>query len=240
MKVETLNCPNCGAGIASDKTQCEFCQTRLKTVACPNCLGLMFFGSKYCGHCGAATVIAESRSDQALGNCPRCNKALKALAIDHISLRECDHCGGVWSEAETFEKICLEREEQSATLAFFGSRPLPEPGKTPIRYVACPECKLLMNRSNFARSSGVIIDLCKDHGVWFDAGELPKIIEFIENGGLARAREKEKIALDEEREKIREERRQLELYEIRSGSYPGRASSFEVGGSEFFKALFDL
>jgi Zn-finger nucleic acid-binding protein len=97
-----------------------------------------------------------------------------------------------------------------------------------------------MNRSNFARSSCVIVDLCKEHGVWFDIGELPKVVEFIEKGGLARAREKEKIALDEERQKIREERHQLELYEMRSGSYPGRASRFEIGGSEFFKALFDL
>jgi len=240
MKLETLNCPNCGAGVASDSTSCEFCHTRLKTVACPNCLGLIFFGSKFCEHCGAETVNAESSADQDLGKCPRCNIDLKKLNIDKISLSECDRCDGVWSDAETFEKICLDRDERSAALTFFGERPATVPTKIPIRYVACPVCKQLMNRSNFARSSGVIIDLCKQHGVWFDAGELPKIVEFIENGGLARAREKERIALDEEREKIREERRQLELYEMRSGSYPGRSNGFDVAGSDFFKALFDL
>ena len=86
----------------------------------------------------------------------------------------------------------------------------------------------------------MIIDLCKDHGVWFDAGELPKIIEFIESGGLVRAREKEKIDLDAEREKFRDERRELELYEMRSGSYPQRSSGFESAGSDFIKVLFDL
>jgi Zn-finger nucleic acid-binding protein len=74
-----------------------------------------------------------------------------------------------------------------------------------------------MNRSNFARISGVIIDLCKHHGVWFDANELPKIISFIEEGGLTRSREKEKIALDDERSHIRDERRRLEMMERGSG-----------------------
>lgn len=240
MKIETLNCPNCGAGVASDSVQCEFCHTRLKTVACPNCLGLMFFGSKFCGHCGAEAVSADVTDPVENGKCPRCAVLLKDLQIDKISLRECDRCDGVWSDAETFEKICLDHDERSAALTYFGSREQATQSKDPIRYVPCPQCKQLMNRSNFAHSSGVVVDLCKEHGVWFDAGELPKIVEFIEKGGLARSREKEKIALEEERQKLREERHQLELAEMRSGAYPGRASGFDVGGSEFFKALFDL
>jgi Zn-finger nucleic acid-binding protein len=240
MTAETLNCPNCGAGVASDSTVCKFCQTRLKTVACPKCLGLMFFGSKFCGHCGEKVVAAEANQANDLGNCPRCGIGLQRLEIGKISLSECERCSGLWSDAETFESICLDRDQQTAALAYFGGHTDVEPAKIPIRYVPCPHCKQLMNRSNFAHSSGVIVDLCKEHGVWFDPGELPKIVDFIENGGLARAREKEKIALDEERQKIREERRQLELDEMRSAAFPGRASGFEIGGSEFFKALFDL
>ena len=240
MNVKTLNCPNCGAGVASDSSVCEFCRTRLKTVACPNCLDLMFEGSKFCDHCGAPAVAAKVSTADALGSCPRCKVELKQLQIDQISLRQCEKCDGLWSDVATFEKVCSEKEEQSAALTYFGNRPQSEQSKIPINYVPCPACKQLMNRSNFARSSGVIVDLCKEHGVWFDAGELPKIIEFIESGGLTRAREKEKIDLDTEREKIREERRQLELYEMRSGSYPQRASGFEPAGSDFIKALFDL
>jgi Zn-finger nucleic acid-binding protein len=240
MKVETLNCPNCGAGVASDSTICEFCQTRLKTVACPMCLGLMFAGSKFCDHCGAEAVAAKVTDDKNLGICPRCKIALKHLQIDSIALRECERCSGLWSDVSTFEKICSEQEEQSAALSYFGNRPKADPSPIPINYVPCPECKQLMNRSNFARSSGVIVDLCKEHGVWFDAGELPKIIEFIKSGGLIRSREKEKMELEAEREKLREERRELQMYELRSGSYPQRASGLERSGSDFIKALFDL
>ena len=73
-----------------------------------------------------------------------------------------------------------------------------------------------MNRSNFAKSSGVIVDMCKQHGVWFDADELPKIIDFINQGGMARSREKEKISIADERQKLRDDQRRLEMIERRS------------------------
>jgi Zn-finger nucleic acid-binding protein len=96
-----------------------------------------------------------------------------------------------------------------------------------------------MNRSNFARISGVIIDLCKQHGVWFDANELPKIITFIDEGGLKRSREKEKIALEDERSRLRDEQRRLEMMERRSGdrSYDRNEES---GWGGVVAALFDL
>jgi Zn-finger nucleic acid-binding protein len=36
--------------------------------------------------------------------------------------------------------------------------------------------------------SGVLVDVCKNDGVWFDAGEIGKTIAFIEAGGLGRSR----------------------------------------------------
>ncbi len=62
-----------------------------------------------------------------------------------------------------------------------------------------------MNRVNFAHCSGVIVDVCKEHGTWFDADELRRIVEFIRAGGLVttRAREKQQI-LDMQR-KLRQE-----------------------------------
>ncbi len=199
MQPEALNCPNCGAAVSSDKTQCEFCRSRLKTIGCSSCLGLMFLGSKFCGHCGARAVTAEVIADENPGECPRCKLKLRSIKIDVVNIRECGKCGGFWTGVETFENICADQEQQSAVLTFVGSKAENRITRSVINYVPCPDCKQLMNRSNFARSSGVIIDLCKQHGVWFDADELPKIIDFINGGGLARVREKEKIAISDER-----------------------------------------
>ena len=49
-----------------------------------------------------------------------------------------------------------------------------------------------MHRQNFARVSGVIVDTCKGHGVWFNQGELRRVVEFIRAGGMDRARDREK------------------------------------------------
>ena len=66
-----------------------------------------------------------------------------------------------------------------------------------------------MNRNNFAKASGVIVDICKQHGVWFDADELPKIVDFIQKGGMEIARQREKNEINDERSRLRDERLKL-------------------------------
>jgi len=39
-------------------------------------------------------------------------------------------------------------------------------------------------RRNFGRLSGVIIDVCRNHGVWFDDDELSRILDWTRRGGL--------------------------------------------------------
>lgn len=215
---EALNCPNCGGAVMSVRTKCEFCGSRLKTVGCSKCLGLMFLGSKFCGRCGAPAYAAELLDDAEAGDCPRCKIKLHHLKIDEVHIRECERCGGFWSSVNTFESLCATREHQASVLGFAGSYAHADTDPPTVSYVPCPDCKQLMNRSNFARSSGVIIDRCKQHGIWFDAGELPKIIDFIDNGGMDRAREKEKIAIQDERSRLRDEERRMAMMARRSGN----------------------
>jgi Zn-finger nucleic acid-binding protein len=199
----------------------------------------MFAGSKFCSHCGEEASGVEPVDEASAGDCPRCERKLESLMIGGTPVRECTQCGGFWTDVKTFEEICADKETQSAVLGFISANPAELKSQPPISYVPCPDCKQLMNRSNFARSSGVIIDLCKQHGVWFDADELPKIIDFIDRGGLARSREKEKIALDEERAKIRDEQRQLAMMERRAGgrNYDEADNS---GWGGVISALFDI
>lgn len=237
---EALNCPNCGGAVASDKTKCEFCGSRLKTVGCSACLGMMFLGSKFCGHCGAAACRAELLDDPDSGECPRCKVKLQSLKIDAVAIRECERCGGFWSDGLTFENICAKKEHQASVLGFSESYVHPATAQPVVSYIPCPDCKQLMNRSNFAKSSGVIVDMCKQHGVWFDAGELPKIIEFIEKGGLDRAREKEKITIQDERSRLRNEERRLAMMARRSGGNSLDDNKLDSGFGRVIGRLFDL
>jgi Zn-finger nucleic acid-binding protein len=45
-----------------------------------------------------------------------------------------------------------------------------------------------MDRRQFAKVSRVIVDVCKDHGIWLDHDELPRIVRFVADGGLQAAR----------------------------------------------------
>jgi len=239
MKIQTLNCPNCGGAVSIEKTQCEYCKSRLKTIGCEKCLNLMFIGNKFCGHCGASALAITTSDESVVSKCPRCKTNLEFVNIGSNNIHECNKCGGFWTNVATFENICADQEEQSAVLTFIGSDAHPNSHPAKISYVPCPVCSKLMNRSNFARSSGVIIDMCRVHGVWFDADELPKIIDFISKGGLSRAREKEKIAIEDERRRLRDDQFRMAQIESRSGGgrFQNGDNNSVLGG--FIKMFFD-
>jgi Zn-finger nucleic acid-binding protein len=201
MQAETLNCPMCGAATSSDAPQCPYCEARLATVACPKCFAMMFLGSKHCQRCGAAAARQDNVS-AAGRKCPRCKLEMQSVSIGETKVLECASCLGLWLDAPTFEKICADREHQAAVLGVATLTASSGSTQTKVSYVPCPECHQLMNRANFARCSGVIIDLCKQHGIWFDRDELSRIIEFIQAGGLDVSRAKEKTQLEEERRRL--------------------------------------
>jgi Zn-finger nucleic acid-binding protein len=164
---------------------------------------MMFAGSRHCPHCGAAAAAA-STVDLSILKCPRCKIDMASIKLGAETLRECETCGGLWVEVAEFEKICASREEQAAVLG--GASPAPDHrlhGENAVRYVPCPQCAQLMNRINFARCSGVIVDICKGHGTWFDRDELSEIIQFIRSGGLEASRQREKQQIEMERQQLR-------------------------------------
>jgi Zn-finger nucleic acid-binding protein len=130
---------------------------------------------------------------------------MSAVTVGTFSLQECPGCDGLWLDRDAFERLCAERASQAAVLAHrehgTPARPARPPG--PIRYRRCPRCGKFMNRVNFARHSGVVLDVCRDHGLFFDRGELHDLVAFIQGGGLdrARAREQERLA-DQRRELV--------------------------------------
>lgn len=131
------------------------------------------------------------------------------ITLGGSAMRECESCGGLWLEVATFERLCADREHQSAVLGMpspvVGQKVHPGAEEIKVRYIPCPQCSQLMNRMNFARCSGVIVDICRGHGIWFDREELRAIIEFIRAGGLELARNKEKRQIAFEREQLRHE-----------------------------------
>jgi Zn-finger nucleic acid-binding protein len=201
---KSLQCPNCGANATQDSVSCAYCHTVLTVTACPSCFGALFKGMPFCPNCGAAAERSEIPGDSILA-CPRCEQKLTLADIAGTRIHECGSCGGIWLDAASFQKICEDKEQQEKTLAFPAAvmHDVPESVLPPKRfYIPCPVCGDLMNRWNYAGCSGVVVDLCKPHGLWFDRQELQRIVSFIKDGGLHKARARELADLKSEQDRL--------------------------------------
>jgi Zn-finger nucleic acid-binding protein len=161
----------------------------------------MFAGARFCTHCGAEAVRENIDEARPL-KCPRCREEMQALRLGSTVARECAQCGGLWLDPDSLQRLANAREEGAGVVSALAARiPLNAAPPDVVRYIPCPRCDKLMNRSNFARSSGVILDVCKAHGVWLDRGELQRVLGFVESGGLtvARAREREELIEEQRR-----------------------------------------
>lgn len=208
MDAGTLRCPGCGAPATADLHGCTHCGARLATVACPSCFGMVFRGTAHCPHCGDRAGRAAAPPAGPLP-CPACRAETTAVRVGETSVRECGGCGGLWLDNAAFDALCADRERHAGVLAFRAAAAAPAPVDTRVRYRHCPECGALMHRVNFQRASGVIVDVCRDHGTWFDADELRRIVEFIQSRGAEMAHHRERMRLEEERRKLEDARLEL-------------------------------
>lgn len=165
------------------------------------------------------------------GACPRCGAPLSATERGGVAFEECGGCGGAFLAPSAVERVLSEAEVRASLAAELPARPrFVEQG---VRYLPCPRCARAMNRKVFARVSGVIVDVCKEDGVFFDGGELGAVVGFVDRGGLA------KQAALEAREKAERAR------EVRRSSLPGHGpQSFDAddvdAGADLLRLLGEL
>lgn len=171
---------------------------------------------------------------------------MRRVQVGPTTLLECAGCGGVWIDAAAFERVCADGEAQAAVL---GVRPRPsaatgsDPGRPithsgePVRYRPCPSCGRMMNRVNFAKISGTVVDVCKGHGTFLDSGELHRIVTFIKGGGLERARQRQ---LDDIKEAESDLRAAQQAEALRSATLPDASRDTRWNGPDLLELLRHL
>jgi Zn-finger nucleic acid-binding protein len=191
----------------------------------------MFDGTAFCPQCGAGRSRVDTGGSAI--PCPACKKTLSQVTVGAVAMLECRGCDGVWVDAATFEQMCGSSESRAAVLHRTPAA-LPPPAER-VRYRPCVRCGKMMNRVNFGRHSGTIVDVCRGHGTFLDAGELHAIVTFIHGGGLERTRH-------QEIEELKEQQRRLDIAQ----NHPPRPHApAELGAAgwdstalgEFLKAL---
>ncbi len=194
-----LRCTNCGGTLADAAARCEWCNAQVSLderrldAVCPGCFARAASGAKHCMECGLAFAPQALRALDERRACPRCAGALRLRELGGAQLVECGGCAGLWLDASQFEALCEREEQRELALRALGMREPPERpvDSSPVRYLRCPHCDQPMQRRNFGQRSGVIVDVCKPHGLWLDHLELERALAFARAGGLERARQRE-------------------------------------------------
>ncbi|HEY5921521.1 MAG TPA: zf-TFIIB domain-containing protein [Kofleriaceae bacterium] len=206
---------------------CSACQNRFEAAS---------YRDVHCGACGALAQPAGVRP------CPRCELPLQAREVSDLVIDECSSCQGLFLDLTAVQRVIADdhharAEALLAALPRGEHHPLPRAGGK--MYIKCPTCSTVMNRKLFATGAGVVVDVCRAHGTFFDVGELPAILDFVQRGGLVKAAKK-----DAQRKAEREARDRADAERVRDmrGNvyYPARYEAAAVGASALSELLFSL
>jgi Zn-finger nucleic acid-binding protein len=165
-----LHCPACGGAsqLASRRLGAE----PVAVSECALCGGLWVDRAAF------EVLVVRARHAQ-LG--------APALALVAAADEPAGHPAAAWGGGPTEHAASAAGAgpTEDAASAAGGGPAAPAPGGR--LYRPCAVCGALMNRQNYGRKSGVILDLCRAHGIWFDLDELPRVLSWIQNGGEQRA-----------------------------------------------------
>lgn len=190
------NCANCSAPLPVTAVKCDYCGSRNDV----DLTGVHYYTTH---------DIDTERI------CPVCCIPMKTIDLGiegKFFIERCEECLGLFfdpAELEALLDFSVKNafEINRSRLAAFT---LSEQTKSrSATYVKCPVCATMMNRINFGSRSGVVIDSCKEHGVWLDPGELRQLAEWMKAGGKLldnqreEERKKEAMALAETDRQIR-------------------------------------
>ena len=112
--------------------------------------------------------------------CPRCHKALARASVHDELVDACQHCDGLFVPHDVLARMVKAAHATESP----NEEPRPALDRD-VRYLGCPRCGETMQRMNFGTRSGIIVDVCRAHGTWFDRGEIEAVLDYVSNGGLA-------------------------------------------------------
>lgn len=156
-------------------------QERVKLV-CPECGGPLPPEAAHravkCERCGVASVPAPKPGaavEAGVAPCPRCSGRLFEGFAGEVRLLGCGACGGVFLDNEASTRITRARDEAVAALARRAKERAPATIDTRPDDLPCPVCSAAMRR---VQSRGLVdLDICGEHGTWFDRGELNRVMD---------------------------------------------------------------
>ncbi len=129
--------------------------------------------------------------------CPLCHIPMPTINVGEklpLYIERCESCYGIFFDLNELETMIDKSVKGSRNVDLIKLAKISEhPRHVDILvYRKCPVCEKTMQRKNFMGRSGVITDLCVEHGVWLDSGELRHIMEWVKTGGIEKVNQANK------------------------------------------------
>ena len=106
-------------------------------------------------------------------DCPVCREPMIVLELSDVEIDYCSSCGGIWLDEGELELLLEDSNEKDILFASFKIDKT-----TKERSRKCPICLKRMEKVLVGIDNKILIDKCKkNHGLWFDKGELEKVIK---------------------------------------------------------------
>ncbi len=123
-------------------------------------------------------VVQVSDASAAEVRCPHCRSRLVSIHVEEVELAGCGGCGGIWVDNASARSVLESPRSIFSELARRAGANARHRGRRQEQAV-CATCPALLNR---VRTHGVELDVCSDHGTWFDAYELEHLVVALKSG----------------------------------------------------------
>jgi Zn-finger nucleic acid-binding protein len=111
--------------------------------------------------------------------CPVCKHHMIVVEYHNIELDHCDNCKGVWFDSGELE-LLLKSYGLEEPKAFFDGIFSSQEAPSSEKKRRCPICGRKMKKVAIGGQPEILIDACPEkHGLWFDGGEVARLIEHL-------------------------------------------------------------
>ncbi len=167
---------------------------------CSHCSAPLPKSGIICSYCGTRNDIDLTDAEKSVNLrpdlkriCPICHTQMKTINVGKklpLYIERCDSCYGIFFDIGELETMIESSVKGSRNVDLIKLAQISEHPRhiDIVTYRKCPVCQKMMQRKNFMKRSGVITDVCREHGVWLDSGELRHIMEWVKTGGMKRAK----------------------------------------------------
>ncbi len=155
-------CSQCGAGLTGNVSECTYCGTVYNHKASP-------------------------RRGGQKPDCPRCHQALVARSVANVQIAHCKRCAGLWIPHDRMHSLLALRKKKAHKFyklnhadkkrRSFARDARPHSLQHDVAPARCPACHHSMRLEPVNRNGSIYLDICDDHGTWFDESELRALLD---------------------------------------------------------------